>query len=68
MTQYNPDDPSTIREVFSLEGDALRRAGFQEPDTSTPPEDYTRPLVAAKPPGGVAMKAATLLTINNTEV
>jgi hypothetical protein len=61
--QYNSDSPATIRDIFALEGDALRKAGFREPDTSLAPEGFiersdTTTAAAAKPAGQVAMQAA----------
>lgn len=47
MPQYQPNSPATIKEVFSLEGEYLRKAGFTEPDLSTEPEDYHGKFVVA---------------------
>lgn len=59
MATYNVNSPDAIREVFSLEGDALQRAGFSEPDMSEAPEGFCVEQVAMKPAGTIAMKAAT---------
>lgn len=40
MPKYQSNSESTIQAVFRLEGDALDRAGFREPDTTHAPEDY----------------------------
>lgn len=39
MTKYQSGDPASIEALFSLEGDALDRHGFCEPDSSTAPEE-----------------------------
>ena len=50
MPQYNSNNPGTIREVFSLEGDYLNRAGFVMPSDIAVRADDTLPKpVQAEP-------------------
>jgi len=37
---YNPNNPNTIQEIFSLEGESLSRAGFTETDFSEEPQGF----------------------------
>ena len=41
MGKYSSDNAETIKNQFSLEGEALERAGFDEPDLSPVPEEVT---------------------------
>ncbi len=40
MTTYNPNGRAEIESLFSIEGDALLREGFKEPNFTDTPEDY----------------------------
>ena len=46
--KYRSDDPESIRILFERERDHLRRAGFEEPNTSESTEGFERPDVSGK--------------------
>ena len=39
MPKYYSDSTDSIKEIFELEGDALRKSGFSFPDVGSVPEE-----------------------------